>query len=104
MIRYKTISIVVAAGTEQIEDALQSTSQVKRTVLALAFDDTAAAYGRAYIDQDQIMEVEAELVALTDQWFPVNRELDAGEVLSVGYFDGIGGGFTKNVMIKYEER
>ena len=104
MIRYKRQSVTVAAGAEKTEPVLQSTEHVKRTVLALAFDDTASAYGVAYIDQDQIVDVEPELVALSDQWFPINRELDVGETLSVGYFDGIGGGFTKNVLIKYEEK
>jgi len=104
MLRYKYITVVVAANGETVAEILASTEGTRRKCRRLLFEQTANYVARVYLDQDRIVDFEPADLGTTNRWIEIDAELVVGQSLKAGYFDATAGGFTAKVTVEYEEQ
>jgi len=104
MYRYKRVEPTIADGAESTEVILTGLAQPKRHVHALICEQIASVRFRAYLNQDQIIDVDSDIIGgYPDPRWLVNLDLQPGDELSVGGLNSSGGSVTPAIIAEYEE-
>jgi len=103
MLRTIDKDVTRTANGEKLEEIIQGRSDIKRRLVRATFEQVNATYFRVYVDQDKIVDIASENNALDYQWLEIDRDLENGEVVKVGFYDEIGASAAQHVAVQIEE-
>lgn len=103
MIRSISIDVTAGVNVEQLEDFVKGLQDKTRRVTEIWCEQIAAVRLRAYLDQEQIVDVSLECDQVLTNPVKVDLVVPVGKTFKAGFLDETGGGVTQFVTVFYEE-
>ena len=104
MLKYKTHTFAsIADGVESTTDILGGVDGVTRRITMLTGDIDTDVYFRVYLDSDQIVDIEANMITTAAPLLPMDLPIKTGQVVKAGFYNNSGGAVTPDLTIGYEE-
>lgn len=103
MIRSISIDVTAAASVEQLEDFFSGLEGKTRRVTEIWCEQLAETRLRAYLEQEQIVDVSLECDQVLTRGVPVDLVVPVGSTFKAGIFDESGSGGTAFVTVFYDE-
>lgn len=104
MLKWKRISVVAAAGVEEIEDVLAGLSGKNRVIKHIGTDNRVDLVRmRVYRDAEQFVDYDTDFLTSTAPLLSMDLPLAEGQLCKAGIYNGSGTQKTVAMCIGYEE-
>lgn len=104
MLKWKRITVVAAATTEEVKDVLAGMSGKNRVVKFIGTDNRVDLVRlRVYRDADQIVDYDVDNLTSSAPLLPMDLPLAEGQLCKVGHYNGSSTQKTLAICIGYTE-
>lgn len=104
MLRWKTYKFpTINNGVESLTDLLGGQVLKKRVIQFVTGTIDADIYLRVYRNTDLVCDMACDLLTTGAPLLPMNVEVQAGDIVKVGFYNVSAGAVTPSVAIGYEE-
>lgn len=104
MLKWKRISLVAAAGVEELESVLAGMSGKNRKIVYIGTDNRVDLVRlRVYRDTEQFVDYDTDFLTSAAPLLPMDLPLAEGQLCNAGFYNGSGTQKTLAICIGYEE-
>lgn len=104
MLKYKKHKFgTINNGETETTDILTGLSGTKRRIVSLWGDIDSDIYFKVYLDADEIVDFECDLITTSKPFIPMDLPIQQGQTVKAGFYNLSAGAVTPTIAIGYEE-
>lgn len=104
MLKWKRVEVTAGAYAEKVESILSGMSGKNRRIIYATIEDKVSTdWFKIYRDAEEIVNIQGTQITDNAPFLPMDLPLAGGQHCTVGFYNGTGGGLTRQISIGYEE-
>jgi len=103
MIRTISKTLAVPTVSELLADIVTGGAGYTRRIVGAFYETVANCHFRLYVNNDRVCEISGDIVNDASQPVMIDYELQDGDSIQAGYWNGTTGTLTQDISIQVEE-